>query len=309
MQSGAYDPALAGPHTVETSDYKAEDEARGITFPVDVWAPAGDRSEARPLVVFSHYSGGDRRKSSFLCTHLASHGYVVAALDHSEVADQRLARRNEETTDQRQARVQAVIASRVPDVRFLLDFMLAGGYGVDGSRIGIVGHSFGGWTALAAPESDERIRSVVALAPGGSERPRPGIMPVKLTFDWGRALPTLFIAADSDVPIPIQNVVELYDRAPSPKRLFVLRRADHQHFVDDVEGEQEAVRTATFPGESAWIPAATRPMAELMSGDDAHRIVRALTLAHFDASLRQSAAAGRFLDTVALSEREFVYGA
>ena len=308
MPSGRYDPASAGTFEVSTQAGEAEDEARGITFPIDIWAPAGRGAGSSPLVLFSHYSGGDRRKSSFLCGHLASHGYVVAALDHSEIVDPRLARRDGETPAERKGRVDAIIASRVPDVRFLLDHVLARGSAIDASRIGIVGHSFGGWTALAAPESDRRICSIVALAPGGSERPRPGIIPSKLTFDWGRAVPVMFVAAENDVPVPLQNVVEVFDRAPSPKRLFVLRRADHQHFVDDVEGEHEAVRAATFPGESAWIPAATRPVAELMSGEDAHRIVRALTLAHFDATLRGNVAAGGFLDTVATSEREFVYG-
>ena len=309
MEDGKYDPTQAGRFGVKSDTHEALDRARSITFPVQVWAPAGRRGETPPLVLFSHYSGGVRTTSSFLCAHLASHGYVVAALDHSEVVDPRLARRDGETPAERSDRVRAVIAGRVPDVRFLLDQMLGRDGELDASRIGIVGHSFGGWTALAAPEVEPRIKSVVALAPGGSEQPRPGILPVKLTFDWKRTVPALFVAADGDVPIPLENVVELYGRAPAPKRLFVLRRADHQHFVDDVEAEQEAVRTATFPGDSAWIPAATRPASELMSGDDAHRIVRALTLAHFDATLRASGAADRFLDEVASSEGRFVYRA
>ena len=309
MPSGPYDPAPAGPFEVTAQSGEAVDEARGITFPIDVWVAAARDTGPRPLVLFSHYSGGDRRKSSFLCSHLASHGYVVAALDHSEVVDPRLARRDDETAAERNDRVQAIIASRMPDIRFLLDHVLAGGYDIDASRIGIVGHSFGGWTALAAPESESRISSVVALAPGGSERPRPGIIPSKLTFDWQRAVPVTIVAAENDVPVPLQNVVEVFDRAPTPKRLFVLRRADHQHFVDDVEAEHEAVRAARFPGDAAWMPAATLPMAQLMSGEDAHRIVRALTLAHFDATLRGNAAAGRFLDSVGASERRFVYSA
>jgi len=61
-------------------------------------------------------------------------------------------------------------------MRFLLDHLLSGaGWDsearVDPTRIGIVGHSFGGWTALAVPEVDERIHAVVALAPGGNSKP------------------------------------------------------------------------------------------------------------------------------------------
>ena len=48
------------------------------------------------LVIFSHPSGSNRRSATFLCTHLSSHGYVVAGLDHSELLAPELARRNGE---------------------------------------------------------------------------------------------------------------------------------------------------------------------------------------------------------------------
>jgi hypothetical protein len=40
-----------------------------------------------------------------------------------------------------------------------------------------------------------------------------------------------------------------------------------------------------------------RPIAELSSGEQAHTFVRGLTLAHFDATLRQIEAADRFLSS------------
>ena len=36
-----------------------------------------------PLIVFSHGNSGFRRQSTFLTTHLASRGFVVAAPDHT----------------------------------------------------------------------------------------------------------------------------------------------------------------------------------------------------------------------------------
>jgi hypothetical protein len=136
---------------------------------------------------------------------------------------------------------------------------------------------------------------VVALAPGGSSNPKPGILPLKLTFAWGRDVPTLYLAAENDVPIPLAGVYELFDRTPSSKRMFILRRADHQHFIDNVEEAHEAVRATTLPAEAAWIPAAMRPIVELSSGEQAHTFVRGLTLAHFDSTLCQIEAADRFL--------------
>ena len=295
MADADYDPLAAGPHQVDVRTIEATDQARGRLFPIEIWSPA--QSGLRPLIVFSHYSGGHRRTATYLCTHLASHGYVVAAMDHSEVVAPELARRAGEAAAERAARIDGIIASRVPDVRFLLDHLLAGGADIeiDASRIALVGHSFGGWTVLATPEVELRVRSVVAMAPGGSSNPKSGILPLKLTFDWGRDVPTLYLAAENDVPIPLAGVYELFDRTPLSKRMFILRRADHQHFIDDVEEAHEAVRAATFPPEAAWIPAAMRPIAELSSGEQAHMFVRGLTLAHFDATLRQMEVADRFL--------------
>jgi len=297
MADAEYDPFAAGPHPVDVRTIVATDQAGGRLFPIELWSPA--QSGLRPLIVFSHYSGGHRRTATYLCTHLASHGYVVAAMDHSEVVAPELAPHAGEMAVTRAARIDGIIGSRVPDVQLLHDHLFGGEARVelDAARIGLVGHSFGGWTVLATPEVDSRVRSVVALAPGGSSNPKPGILPLKLSFDWGRDVPTLYLAAENDVPIPLAGVYELFDRTQSSKRMFILRRADHQHFIDDVEETHEAVRAATFPPEAAWIPVAMRPVAELSSGEQAHTFVRGLTLAHFDATLRQMNTADRFLSS------------
>jgi hypothetical protein len=108
-------------------------------------------------------------------------------------------------------------------------------------------------------------------------------------------VPVLFLAAADDFCTPLDGVRELFGRSPGPSRMFVLSRAVHLHFVDDVEREHEAFRAMTLPGDAAWIPGAMRPISELCPGAEAHDFVRGLTLAHLDASLRQSEAAGRFL--------------
>jgi dienelactone hydrolase len=307
INTAAYDPFAPGMFPVAVRTIVAPDSVRGRRFPTEIWSPAESRDTDRPLIIYSHSSGGHRRSATFLGTHLASHGYVVAAMDHSEFVAPELARRDGETSDKRDARVAAVIASRVPDVRFLLDYLLSDGdLGLDTQRIGLAGHSFGGWTVLATTEVEPRIRSVVAMAPGGNSNPRPGILPLTLSFVWGRDVPTLYLAAENDVMIPLTGVTELFDRTPASTRMVILRRADHQHFVDDVEGEHEAIRAASLPGDAAWIPAAMQPIDQLSSGEQAHLFVRGLTLAHLDATLRGSEAAAAFLagDVVAtLAER------
>jgi hypothetical protein len=238
MGARDYDPFMAGPCAPEQMTAEAPDRARNRTFALDIWYPgdmpgAGGSARPSPLVVYSHSSGGNRRSATFLCRHFAGHGYVVAAMDHSEVVADDLRPRAAETPKERAAWVDDVVASRVPDVRFLVDYVLDrfGGRGTDGitldpARIGLVGHSFGGWTVLATPEVD--------------------------------------------------------------------RRADHQHFVDDVEGDHEAIRATTLPGDAAWIPAAMWPVSELTSGEHAQLFARGLTLAHLDATLRGLHAAEQF---------------
>jgi predicted dienelactone hydrolase len=315
----AYDPFAPGPLAVGVQTTEAADTARGRLFPLELWYPAepgprpgpepGRDARARPgphpLVVFSHFSGGHRQSSSFVGTHLASHGYVVAAMDHSEIVAPELASRADETTAERAARIRAIIAGRVPDVRFLLDHLLGGpgpggagrgGIGLDPERVGLAGFSLGGWTALAAPESDPRVRAVVALAPGGIPNPRPGVLPLTLTLAWDRAVPVLYLAAADDAPIPLDGVRALFGRTPPPKRMFILRNADHQHFVDDVTAQHEAVRGMSFPADVAWLPAAMRPARELCSPEHAHLFTRGLTLSHLDAALRQLPEAAEFLD-------------
>jgi dienelactone hydrolase len=313
MDDAAYDPFAPGPFGAGVRTVEAPDPARRRVFPCEIWYPVAmaeqaEQAEQRaaapmpgphPLVVFSHFSGGGRRTASYLCTHLARHGFVVAAMDHSEVVTPELASRADETPADRAARIDAVIAARLPDVRFLLDYLLGDGglpgIGLDPGRVAVAGHSFGGWTALATPEHEPRVRAVVALAPGGSSHPVPGVLPLALAFGWERVVPVLILAGDCDVPVPLDGVVEIFGRAPEPKRMYVLHRADHGHFADDVEENHEALRAMTLPGDADWMPAAMRPASELCPGADAHLFTRGLVLAHLDAALRQDAAAEEFL--------------
>ena len=91
---------------------------------------AAVRAGSYPLLLFSHTSAGHRRQSSFLCTHLASHGYVVAAVDHTGNtaldAAERAATGKAFTPNERDAYVEKIVADRVPDLRLLLDQVLDG---------------------------------------------------------------------------------------------------------------------------------------------------------------------------------------
>jgi dienelactone hydrolase len=329
-----YDPFVRGLSPVGVRTIQGLDTLRDRRFPCEIWYPAAaqhagqdispetqdiftvplrddHRSQTAvrnataqpgtyPLIIFSHSSGGNRRQSTFLCTHLSSHGYIVAALDHSDVVASELARSDGETDRQKTARLEAWIANRVPDVCFLLDHLFNGTAWdskarLDPTRIGIVGHSFGGWTALAAAEVERRIRAVVALTPGGNSQPKRGIIPAKLTFAWDRDVPTLYLVAENDVWIPLAGMCELFERTPATKQMVILRRADHMHFMDNVEEMHEIVRNMRSTAEWAWIQKEMRPIAEHCSGEEAHLFVRGLTLCHMDATLKRQQEAQQLL--------------
>jgi pimeloyl-ACP methyl ester carboxylesterase len=124
--------------------------------------------------------------------------------------------------------------------------------------------------ARSAVETEPRIASVVALAPGGASRAKPGILPAKLAFAWPHQVPTLYLVAEDDTSLPLSGMIGLFQRTPGPRRMLVLRRADHMHFMDDVEAMHEAVRGMPMTGELAWLPGEMRPIEELCSGEKAH---------------------------------------
>jgi predicted dienelactone hydrolase len=275
---------------------QAFDAARNRSFPCDIWRPT-EAIGTCPIILLSHSSGSSgRRGYTFLTNHLASHGYIVAGLNHSELVAPELRLRGGETPELRAAGAEAIIASRVPDIRFLLEYVLTQTEQLN-APVGIVGHSFGGWTALASPDVVHQIGAVVALAPGGSSNPRPGILPAKLAFKWRRDVPTLLLVADNDVCLPIDGMFEIFERIPAVKRMVILSRADHMHFMDNVEQLHEAVRSSPpWIPELDYLQKEMRPIAELCTGEQSHLFVRGLTLAHFDAVLKQSDEARRFLD-------------
>jgi dienelactone hydrolase len=290
MTEHGYDPFAPGEFAIGTSTVVLPDPARRRQLPCERWGPVDPPGVAGPLVLFSHGGGGHRRVASLLAGHLASHGYRVAAVDHSETFAPELQPGLDEDDDARDRRIAAVVAGRVPDLQVALDRLHTAGVSV-----GLIGHSFGGWAVLAAADVDHRVGAVVAMAPGGSEHPTPGVLRLPLAFTRRPAAATLFLAAENDVPVPLDDVLDVYHRAGEPRRLVVLRRADHQHFVDDVAGDHEALRAMALPGDAAWMPAAMLPMARLTPPEQAHAFTRGLTLAHLDACLRGDARARAWL--------------
>ena len=158
-----------------------------------------DVSEKMPLVIFSHGAFGYYQSNASMFLELASNGYVVASIEHpyhsifthdssgkTIIADQKFL--NDSMTvgssDESEAEVFAVTAEwmelRTADMNFVIDSLKDGNTDdsyiedsqkdgvlnavslIDTTKIGLIGHSMGGATAVTCGRRDD-ISAVVDL--------------------------------------------------------------------------------------------------------------------------------------------------
>lgn len=326
---GGADVAPAGPAvgvallTVET--------LAGRSLPTAVWYPALDDGTTAPevylgllpgqalrdapvapggpwpLIVFSHGSTAMKEQSIFLTEELTKHGYVVAAPDH--IGNTFLTQSDE---------MMPVVARERPrDISAVIDRLQSPEPGdpawfstsIDFEHIGVAGHSFGGYTAIAlgggvltVPQEviddcatkpgdlicsiigeagagpfelrDERIDVAVAMTPGGYQAFREeGLAHV--------VIPTMVMAGLADDTTPYDTeVFPFYDGIPGTKYLWSLEHGVHFTWSDFCQiipfiGEEMA---ANFGTEMC---AADAPLPI----EEAHALIFDMTLAMFDAWL------------------------
>ncbi|NJR64196.1 MAG: alpha/beta hydrolase [Leptolyngbyaceae cyanobacterium CRU_2_3] len=148
----AFDPTQTGPYWVWKQTMTLQDYERDRTIPIDLY---WSRHTQGPLVVISHGFGADRRFLSYLAHHLASYGLTVVALEHpaSNVAWLTSDRFGQPSSNILPA---SEFVDRPKDVSFVLDRLnrlnrfsdtLRGKFNTN--QVTIVGHSLGGYTALA----------------------------------------------------------------------------------------------------------------------------------------------------------------
>lgn len=116
----------------------------GLVEAPDVWldAPSAARADM-PVMVYSHGHLGFAEVSSFVCEHLASRGWVVAAPDHT----------GNTTSSFGQPRDTSIYYLRAEDTSAVLDWLdepnALSDAGFDLDDVLMTGHSFGGYTTLS----------------------------------------------------------------------------------------------------------------------------------------------------------------
>jgi predicted dienelactone hydrolase len=253
-------PAVLPPGSQERVVYesnmpvKAEGVPRTFQFAGKALRDAAPvAGERYPLVVVSHGYPGSRTFLTYLTENLASKGYVVAAIDHTdsvfgEVKD-----------------FYSTLLNRAGDQMFTIEALekrsrdatsfLSGV--VDASRVAIIGYSMGGYGALASAGAGyskqgeaarqmpggyletwtagnpvfegrrrDNVKAVVAIAPWGNQPPHNNWEANGLA---GIRMPALFIVGDRDDTSGYeQGVKKAFEGAVnSPRYMLVYENARH----------------------------------------------------------------------------------
>ncbi|MCP4195564.1 MAG: hypothetical protein GY762_00290 [Proteobacteria bacterium] len=273
-QWAEHPPDQLGPFDVGHTAFVATDGLRGDrALPIDLWYPvdpgggndasitsyplaAGvglDSEVAREdapatvatglsLLVFSHGYGGISTQSVKLMEALASHGFVIASPEH--IGNSQASPGDDFDT---------AAGNRVPDVSFVIDAMFERGrdaedplYGrLDETQVGVVGHSFGGMTAIgvksgwAGAEPDPRVAAIVpisAVIDGDLQSDQRSGSNIGFSAEQlaGVQVPTMLIGGTEDVSVPIANnqiAFEEMTLATAVYKVDVIG-ATHTHFAN-----------------------------------------------------------------------------
>ena len=257
------------------------DPERARQIPADLYLP---RSRTpHPIVIISHGLGSDRFSFAYLAEHLASYGFAVVVPEHSGSNSKQLAAflagRAKDVTSAQEFVDRPIDVSKLlnkleelsrfdPDLKGRLDLQ----------NVGIVGQSFGGYTALAVagatlqeqnlkaqcqrsqdslnpslllqcgatqlPQlpshlSDSRIKAAIAINPFGSAIfGQAGLSQIKV--------PTMIVASSADMLAPaLPEQIQPFTWLTTPNKYLALMTGA-THFSAIASSPNEAVSVLPF---------------------------------------------------------------
>lgn len=190
-----------------------------------------------PLLVFSHGNGGFRHQNTWQAEYLASHGYIVAAPDHTgnaaiSILPDRIVPYNKDTrkTERRDDRPHDVsfLITHLSSLSKSTDHWLSGRL-IPG-EIGVFGHSFGGFTSCRATELDDRIKAIIPMTLAGTVVFEPGN-----NVGEPCSVPLMVVLGDKDRTVgELGNArsIQYYEQATGPKYLLNFKDAGHFTFTE-----------------------------------------------------------------------------
>ncbi|WP_329431665.1 hydrolase [Streptomyces sp. NBC_01280] len=266
-----------------------------------------DRRGPRPVVLYSPGVGDPRTLGTTLTDELASHGYVVVAIDHTyDASAVEFPGGRVETTllpqefdRAQQAGPAAVVALmrktcavRVADTRFVLDEVeraFATGR-LERAPIGMFGQSAGGFAALQTMHDDGRIAAAAdldgVLAHVSDDHDEGELSSVARDGVDG---PFLLMGMDGDDRTNVPSWRALWEHSDGWHRDLVLRGAQHATYTDATSLIPQIARQLGLPGETVTGLVGTVPAARAIAAQ------RAYVTAFFDRWLR-GRTGGHFLD-------------
>ncbi len=254
---------------------------QGITSTVSKDVLLLPAESSYPLIVFSHGYGGVAIQSIRLMEHLASHGFVVVAPSHTGNIQGDTSSSDPE-------------ADRYPDVAFVIDVMAYANvipgnafFGhVDANNCGVVGHSFGGMTAMFMAAgygefpADSRVKAIMPVAASSARLSDSQIARI--------TIPTLLMVGTlDDLQAETIRSFGLIQSAPDLFRVDVIG-ANHTHFANVCDIGQTlvdigwAVETWPSRGVGVLVPIwESTCVPPAFSIEEATRLQNLFAAAHF----------------------------
>ncbi len=153
----------SGPIKWQKQTITLNDLSRNRVFPADIYLPL--TSVSSPVIVISHGLGSDRTSFAYLAERLASYGFAVAVPEHPGSNTQQL----QALLSGRAANVTSPteFIDRPLDIKYLLDQLTKQTFArrLNLEQVGIIGQSFGGYTALALAGAPINVEEVDKKCP------------------------------------------------------------------------------------------------------------------------------------------------
>jgi predicted dienelactone hydrolase len=172
-QKYPFDPSEAGSGKVQVINLpKLKDKQRQRLVPVDIYW-SNSVTPTKPVVILSHGFSSERKDMRYIAEHLASHGFVVAAVEHIGSNEEYKIDLTDLTTSRLTSMKPREFLERPKDISFVLDelakFNQTDKHPLQGklttNNAMVIGHSFGGGTALSIAGAELQVNSLKERCP------------------------------------------------------------------------------------------------------------------------------------------------